>query len=84
VRKRPADAAIMAWLKPRPIKAARRLLARLKSPQRAKTARRGPRFAGPFQFLTQRAARSRAGFEAPSQRRVWGSRQSYLCSSSPT
>jgi hypothetical protein len=30
VRKRPADAAIMAWLKPRPIKAARHLLARLK------------------------------------------------------
>ena len=34
----------------------------------------GPRERVPFRFLTQRAARSRAGFEAPSKRRVWGGR----------
>jgi len=34
----------------------------------------GPRERGPFRFMTQRAARSRAGFEAPSQRRVGGDR----------
>ena len=32
----------------------------------------GPAEAGPFRFLTQRAARSRVGFEAPSQRREVG------------